>query len=101
MLADFQHAARHWMDGEKLSKFKQIEALTKMFPIDEETLGPDGKTKVKKSSNNVTVRELIREHSKEGKDLNYPPSIVQVTCLASNLTFGNFPNGMAAYFCWC
>jgi hypothetical protein len=34
-------------------------------------------------------------------DLNYPPSIVQVTCLASNLTFGNFPNGMAAYFCWC
>ena len=33
-------------------------------------------------------------------DLNYPPSIVQVTCLASNLTFGNFPNEMAAYFCW-
>jgi hypothetical protein len=31
-------------------------------------------------------------------DLNYLPSNVQVTCLASNLTFGNFPNGMAASF---
>jgi hypothetical protein len=62
MLADFEHAAKFWSDGDKFTNHQQSEAMIKMFPIDEMTMGPDEKTKVKKSSNNVTVRELVREN---------------------------------------
>ncbi len=47
MLADFEHAARHWKDGEILSKFMQLDSLSKMFPTDEETVGLTAKPKSK------------------------------------------------------
>jgi hypothetical protein len=62
MIADFEHAAKHWPEGDKFTNHHQSEAFIKMFPVSEETMGPDGKTKVKKSSNNATVRELVKEN---------------------------------------
>jgi hypothetical protein len=52
MIADFEHAAVHWEQGDSLSPYLLSDGLLTMFPLNERIIGPDGKTEVLKSSNN-------------------------------------------------
>ena len=62
MLADFAHAAEHWVIGDELTAFMLQDVITALFPVDDKIDSKDGKTKVLKSSNNAVIRQLIREN---------------------------------------
>jgi hypothetical protein len=62
-LLDFAFCSRHWpKHDDDLSHTMIVEAFLNNFSLEETVDGPDGKTKVPKCSNLVTVRDKIRQN---------------------------------------
>jgi len=61
-LIDLKYTAALWPHGDDLSHQSIIDAFMFTFEIEDEIIGPDGRTKVPKSSGMQPIRDMIREN---------------------------------------
>ena len=61
-LLDFKYTCKLWPPEDELSHQSIVDAFLSCFTLEEEIVGPDGKTKVPKCTSMQAVRDMIREN---------------------------------------
>lgn len=67
-LLDFKYTCKLWPQEDDLSHQSIVDAFLSCFKIEEDIVGPDGKTKVPKCTSMQAVRDMIRENKHQKLD---------------------------------